>query len=237
MQIMTTTPTKTRLIHLALGLIGLATTGLSQTVNWGSAFDAPNRFYLSNGTNMAAGFPFHLGYWNAGFTPSGANATLWAANWNDWGLPSQSMLIDDFGFFGVTAAKTSTDPLLVGKQLYIWAYNNTALMGMPGGEAFMATAPTWTMPGTGIAPSVNYDLGDTSPSTVTSVIYGALDRDMLLPANGITGGAGVGVISNPRAANTFHVQSATWAAPVPEPGVTLALGLAATALTWRRRRA
>jgi hypothetical protein len=200
----------------------------AQTVNWvstASTAAAGTKSFLSDGTAMPAGFTFELGYFDAGYVA--ANATTWAASWHALGSTTFNNPAPLFGYnFQANSTVLPANASFVNQQGYIWGFNNLSLMGASGGEALLVTNPTWTFPDPTNPVAFNWSI-----STASAVVFGAIDKNVGTAGGGVTGD---GVISAPKAADTFHMQAATWLAPVPEPS---AVGLLAfTGLVGLRRR-
>jgi hypothetical protein len=222
------------LASLAISLITSSAT--AQTINWGSTVStagAGNMHNLSDGSAMSPGFTFQLGYFSAGF--NAADPMTWAANWNVYNDSTSAAIEGQTSFnglsgpFGYNFAKSTTNTLASfnGQQGYIWGFNDQGLTGLAGGEALLLTNSSWTFPSVGNNISVDWTV-----STASNVVWGAIDT------NGTTAGgyiAGGGVQSAPEAANTFHVQTSGFVAPVPEPSSALLVGLASLGLLRRRR--
>lgn len=219
---------------LALSMLLIAGAG-AQTINWVStASTAPlgTKHFLSDGTAMPSGFTFQLGYFDAGF--NAADANTWAGNWHALDTTAYNgSTTSNFPFLGFNFQKASTvtsaTASFTGKQGYIWGFNNLSLMGQPGGEAIIFTNPVWSFP------DPNNPIADNwSVSLSSSVLFGSVDKNVATAGGVLTG---AGDISAPKAANTFHVQTATWgAAPVPEPSTIATLALGGLVALRRRRR-
>ncbi|MES2706801.1 MAG: hypothetical protein V4726_09390 [Verrucomicrobiota bacterium] len=110
-------------------------------VFWSLNSYGPNR--QSNGQPLPAGTGFQLGVFSGGFIPSAGNTAGWAAHWRSWdeiwydpaeGMFSKEVLFDE-----------NTAPFTEGTALYCWGY---VLKSNSQAEYFLATASTWTVPGT-----------------------------------------------------------------------------------------
>lgn len=81
-----------------------------------------------------------LGSFLAGFTPTAANTSQWAANWR---AASRSAYQPATRFFaGSYSYNTNTAPFTAGARAYFWIFHPAA----PQGEWLLLTTPSWTWP-------------------------------------------------------------------------------------------
>ncbi|MES2709713.1 MAG: hypothetical protein V4726_24150 [Verrucomicrobiota bacterium] len=237
--------------HLAtLIILGFAAGKVSaQTVTWGTSYsDVPATFLADGSPDISSVLTWTLGYFQTpvggAFTPTADNFDSWVTNWKP--VADQVYHTDpDTGEYVALQSYAGTGgppavPAAIGQTMWIFAYNNTASIGTPSGQALLFTQNT-TFPG--IALSKDFDIQDTAGNAEDdnfTIVWGRVDRDWL-GAGGIQSGSGVvsqaqsdsvesGVNSG---YGTFEAQSATW--PVPEASSSL-LGLMGSALLLGRRR-
>lgn len=209
----------------------------AQTINYGSSYLQTVELLTSNGgSQFAGGFTWQLGYFDTGFTPNSTNYSLWADNWNS--VASTTPGIDDNAtpgdtsddWYFVTGSSPSPVPNdAVGKQAYVFAFNNLGLIGTASGEALLYSQGGVTFTNE-LVPPTSFDIAN-SPSAdddVFNVIWGRVNRNT--DGSEIVGSNGIFTF-NPGA--NFEAQTGSF---VPEPG-SLLLGLAGVGLMLRRRRA
>lgn len=207
----------------AVLLLAAGSSASAQSVNWGHALSLNNtQSFLSDGSEMPAGFEFELGYFSGSFVPTAENAADWDLNW----ISLQAATFPNDPFNGFTRTLNIDSAASDGKPAYIWAFNDEALMGTASGEGLLVTNPAWTFPAFGVlqggAPSWTFHSAG-NVAVVGSILSGT-----------ITDSSSVTDISSPAA--THVVQTATWTpVPVPEPGVC-AMVLCSAGLLLRRRR-
>ncbi len=201
-----------------LGSLAVVPTAQAVTVHWGNALNST--LVKSDTTPISAGdsLRYEVGVFAAGFTPTAANPSEWAANWKRLDSASYNATASYFSSSfdlvpsssGATTA-TSTSPETVsyqvpsGTKVYLMVYNNTAMDETT--ELFLGTNPTWI----------------TAPPSDTQ-----LDKPLNLRLSGITqpifGGANSvpsGGIKTPPV-SAYALQTATF---IPEPSASLLAGI------------
>ena len=230
-----------KLIHkISLSLILLAAgfipeSASAQSFNWGgtNTFGGSQSTYFdSAGTALTTGagsaYTFDFGFFNTGFNPGSNDISLWSSNWNSL---ATDKLDDSLPWtFGGTALVNGTASN--GKSGYLWIYDSGGFLGSNGGQAFLGTGSTWTLPTFGsIDPAPTFDFAN-----MTSVLYGQADTTFF---SGAAGGilAGGGTITTPMGDNAFEAQlGSVGTAPVPEPSGALLIGCVCIVTLLRRRR-
>ena len=203
----------------------------ADNINWGSEFGSVN--LQSDGTTAVnSSFTVQLGAFDAGFTPTGANVDLWAANWTPLNelLPGEHHLVP--GYYTRSGSLDDNTTFAAGTQAYVWMYNsNTAV---PGSEWLLYTnddtdgsaLDDWLFPQvTGSKDPVTLSW---RVSNASRVLFGALDPNR---SDTTPGKFGDGYGTNPTGA--FNVQTHTF---VPEPSAWLT-SMAGLLILARRRRA
>ena len=207
----------------ALLLLAAGSSAFAQSVNWGHALSLNNtQSFLSDGSEMPAGFEFEIGYFDTGFVPTADNAADWDLNW----ISLQGATFPNDPFNGFTRTLNITSAASDGKAAYIWAFNDPSLMGTAAGEGLLVTNSSWVFPDfevlQGGAPSWTFH------SAGNEAVVGSIINGTISDASAATD------ISSPAATHT--VQTATWSpVPVPEPGV-MAMVLCSAGILLRRRR-
>ena len=224
----------TKLITLlaTLSFVGSAPCG---TVNWGSAFGSSN-VQSDGSTALDSGFTFQLGKFTDGFTPTEANADVWAANWVVFDTIPGSSYNAPFGYFTSEAQLLDNSVFHAGDQAFVWVYNSQS--PVPGTEWLLYTndstdgnaADDWTffsVPGS----QQNLELS-WRVSNASHAVFGSLDPDA---GGGTPPSIGGGVGTPP--ATPYSIQTYTFVA-VPEPAAALLLllGAGSLALTQAQRR-
>jgi hypothetical protein len=196
-------------------LIGLtAPIAHAQQLTWSSGASVANEHFLTNGTPMATGFTFTLGYFAAGFNPASQPFSLWNANFTS--IESTIFNQSPFNtFFSTTATIAGAPPAM---RAYVWGSTNRT---DPYAHQFLATNLVdndWIVP-TAAGPIISISTTDSG----TTAIAGAV--------NSVVGP--VGTISTP-VLSAAQIQTAViLTLPVPEPS---SLALVTLTLPLRRRR-
>jgi hypothetical protein len=113
----------------------------AQTTTWATSLWTNPINYTSDGQPSGGSLTWSIGWFDDGFVPTAENHQDWLANYN---------LIDTTpeltGVFYGLFKNTDVDAEAWGKQAYIFAYNNEALIGQPGGEALLFTEVGFVFP-------------------------------------------------------------------------------------------
>lgn len=238
---------KKRNIILA-SLAGLMLTSAhAQTVAWGTSVSENPLSFTSDGAVDNAVLDWELGWFSDGYTPTAANWSTWAANWNPVNYESGGSLGDRAhmnydGLWTVSVNTSDVGAAAAGKQVYMFAHNDVSLFGTADGEALLFREDGLLFPT--IPNQITFDIADNPLDTnddAFTVIWGRIDREMY-NIGGVLEGAGVfGVKVADSAATpydsvngTFEAQSGTWAV-IPEASTSL-LGLLGAASLLRRKR-
>lgn len=225
------------------------------TVAWGTSasFD-PLAFHEDGSVDNAQNL-WTLGWFNDGYVPDALNWDSWAANWNPVSSPvSEDDPLDPTppydqinfpvhrkvdGLWGVSVNTYDVGSAAVGKQMYVFAYNDLTKIGTPDGEALLYRQDDFYFPGS--PTQATFDIEDNplnSSDDNLTVIWGRVDRAMYDIGGVLTGGGLISVeVPDSDAtplAGTFEAQFATWAV-VPEPSAALLGGLGMLLLLRRRR--
>lgn len=213
----------------------LSSTALhAQTTAWGSSI-VPNPVgYFSNGTAISEAVPVQLGWFADGFLPTAANITDWAAHW----IPVDTGKQEDFGgYYGVSDEYSSPTEFApeMGKQAYIFAYNDLAILGQPGTEALLIRENGLKFPA--LLLQDTFDIADNllnAKDDDFTVIFGRVDRNMYSLGGVIQGG---GEFSNllPDATNEQWEFQLGGIYAIPEPSAAMLGVIGALALLRRRR--
>jgi hypothetical protein len=212
-------------------MLAFASPALGITINWGSEFGSVN-VQSDGGTRVSADFTIQLGTFDTGFAPSGANAGLWASNWNviDEVLPGQHN--SDFGYFtSELDLQNNNSPFNLGAQVYVWMFNDQ--LAQVGSEWLLYTndstdntpGDNWIIPaapGSQQTPPLSWRV-----SNASHVVFGGLDPDR---TGATVPSFGDGIGTPPQV--PFNLQTHTF---IPEPSAAALGGLAALYLLRRRR--
>lgn len=221
-----------------MGLLSLASFSSihAQTISWGSSVSTTPVSYTSALTAGNSQLIWTIGYFGNGFTPSSSNYSNWANNYTEVDRVSEvSFEVGSVSAWAASGQKDDVGADAVGKQAYIFVYNNLDLLGAADGEALLVRENGFLFPD--IPNQDTFDIADNKGSTKDDsfdVIWGQVDRDREALGGLVSGG---GVYSNRLAdteTRTWEIQTATWAA-VPEPSTALLGVLSAFALLRRRR--
>jgi hypothetical protein len=217
----------------------------AQTVAWGTSVNAnlDGMSTLRTSTGASSNLTWAIGYFKdvtpgVPYVPTASNYSTWNLNWISVDTTTAFPAPD----LNISGIKPDVGGAAAGRLGYMWAYSDINAMGTPGAEAFLATESDWTFPSS--PNTATWDIADNTLSAADNnmtVIWGRVDRLADAAGGVLTGG---GIITNMLADSnspnfdtvTFEVQSATWAAPVPEPSSLLAGGLALLGLFGRRKR-
>lgn len=239
-------------LAVILGLGFTAVRASAQTVLWGTAYSELPAVQMSNGTADTSGLlTWTLGYFNSGFTPDANNVQSWVGNYHQ--VAAQQYHTDSgTGEWVASQAYASGDPAdppevptARDKIMWIFAYNNTGMLGNQGGEAILFTQNT-TFPSD---VAKNFDIQDTAGSAEDDdfhIVWGRVDRDWLNSGGTVSGG---GVFSSPTTPDSvethpgdplhggygsFEAQAGGWTL-VPESSTAILTLLGSTVLLRRRR--
>lgn len=133
----------TKKVLIVSGVL-LASAGLAFGAQQPFGSDGFGKGFYDNGTSIpTGGLTFQLGTFGS-FTPTAANADLWAANWSTTGITSSTaswtVAAADFGSFSGTANIGPTAP--TGQSGYIWGYSALDV----GSEWILVSNSNWTIP-------------------------------------------------------------------------------------------
>ncbi len=202
----------------------------ADTINWGNTFGS-TVLQSDGATGWDDGFTIELGKFDDGFTPTPANAGLWAGHWTAFDTVTGAEFNVGAGFYQSSSVLADNDVFGVGDQAYVWVFNNQT--AAPGSEWLLFTNSSadgnagddWRFPAaTGSQQTLPLSWRVTN---ATVPVFGAFVSS---PSGGEPE-VGGGVRTPPPGG--FDLQTATFA--VPEPGVT-ALLLGGVATFFRRRR-
>jgi len=256
---------KKHILILIATLAFTATSARASGINWGNnAFGqvqtgtdgsgnpiyTTEPLYNSTGGLLDNSFTFELGTWNTGFTPTTANVTSWASNWNvlstasstssplTWlSLDPGSSGVNDpnqnYQFFQSSASFNTNGTVQpgghvfqTGQQVYLWAFNSQAAV------ATSEWALVTDVNGAG-SPSNAWTVPDPTNTVAQPVTWSLYDADTAVfgALNGVTGAGNQSVApSGPYALQTYNLIGV-----VPEPGSALLVLLAGVAFRLRRR--
>ena len=219
-----------------------------QTVAWGSSVSVNPLAFNSTGTVDNNTNIWDLGYFNDGYTPDATNWATWADNWK--AVDTNYHKEWDNVYWAVATNNYSVAPAAVGKQMYVFAYNDLAKIGTPQGEALIYRQNGLLFPSSPNQETFDIannptDDGKSFNDDNFTVIWGRVDREMYADANGNNGiltGGGIFsfVVPDSNATpydngnGTFEAQFATWQV-VPEPSAALLSALGMLLLLRRRR--
>jgi hypothetical protein len=191
----------------------------AQMVVWGTSASFMPLSYTSDGAVDHAKLTWQLGWFTNSFVPTADNWAQWQANWHpvasdhhrDWG-----------GIWAVAVNTEDVGSLAAGKQVYVFAFNDVALLGTPAGEALLYRQDGLLFPNT--PNQATFDIAgkqvDGNPlanDLPVTVIWGRLDRRMYEPGGIVAGGGTFSVLVPDSTAQppahlngTFEAQSGTW---------------------------
>ncbi len=109
-------------------------------INFSSTANSVN--LTSAGALLTGQFVFELGVFDAGFTPTAANAASWASKWHRAKVafynPKTRYMASSY------AVTSNAAPFALGTRGYIWAHDGSCA----GGESLLLTDPSWGWPST-----------------------------------------------------------------------------------------
>ncbi len=214
-------------LTIIAGLLAFLSGGLkAQTVDWGTSNTGTNELFQSTGAAAGSAMTWDLGYFTVGFTPSSANVTNWAANWNSISTATQAP-----PDMNLNVTNASVPASLAGTQAYMFGYSSLTTLGTPGTEAFLATSTTWVLPSEFDQLNIDIAANPFDVADTLDVIWGAVDRQIGVTGGVVTGG---GTLSVAKADEGFEIQTATW--PVPEPSSVTLLATVLFSFLGRRHR-
>lgn len=220
--------TKT-LLALGLSLAATANQSHAQSVAWGTSANFQPMSFTSTGA--VDDLTWQLGWFEDGYTPDGSNYETWVDNWNrvssltsvpDPGNPGTQVNFptyrNDSGVWAVSVNTFDVGTAAVGKQMYVFAYNDANAFGTPQGEVLIYRQDGLVFPAS--PDQVTFDIadnpGDSSDDNFT-VIWGQVDREVYEDGGVIQG---EGESRDPQADSnasppfsgfgTFETQSFSW---------------------------
>ncbi len=148
-----------------LALVWLATGSHAAAgqINWSGAIGGPH--LTSTAAKLDGRFVFELGVFDAGFTPTLANASQWAAKWHRGALAAYNPATA--WFTGSLPVTSNAAPFTQGTRGWIWGHDGRCTAG----EMILLSAPTWTWPS-----SAAFELPVTwTVSAATEAVVGQLN--------------------------------------------------------------
>lgn len=222
---------------LSLAIVfGSACIAKSQTVAWGTSVTAAPNGYYSDGTPTGTSLAWTLGYFAGSFVPTPTNFSEWFTNYVEVDRNTENTF--DLGGGNTVSyvdGSANSTPASVNRQAYVFAYNNSNLIGTPSGEVILYRENGFLFPPTGSAGT--FDIADNPLDTNDDsfdVIWGQVDRK-LDETGGVVSGGGVFSSRIPDTMDqAWEAQAATF---VPEPSVAMLGAFGCLALLRRKRTA
>ena len=157
---------------VAVLFLGLSSHGLQAGgVNWGSSLG--DVFTDSLGVPLTDSWAFHLGFFEAGFSPTAENTEDWSSQWTTLDISQYEPAISSFG--GIWP----NDGISTGQIGYIWGLNRS----LESNQWILVRADDWIIPvDSPILPNVDWFTLD-----ITEVVVGSFATASLTTA--VTEGA------------------------------------------------
>ena len=188
----------------------------AQSLGWGTSSSNTPLGYFSNGSPTGTALTWNIGYFANNFVPTFANHAQWQANFvivdiEQENFNDPSYAVDGYknnvavGPDGITPTNAS------GKEIWIFAYNDAAMIGTPQGEALLFRQNGLGFPSAPSFESIDIADNPSDPSDDPfTVVWGQLERKRSATGGQIAGGGVYSNKLNDTTAGAWEAQTATW---------------------------